>query len=94
VTQEDRLKTWVRAIAIVAASLFLVGESAAGNFKRDLAIIDQALENNPRQVPGEALDACRPMRDMAVKLYKMKRYERAERRIKMCKKLLEIEDLR
>ncbi len=88
------MKTWARAIAIVAASLFLVGESAAGNFRRDLAIIDQALENNPRQVLMEAVDACRPMRDMAVKLYKMKRYDRAERRLKMCKKLLKIEDLR
>jgi hypothetical protein len=88
------LKTWALAIAIAAASLFVAGEPLADNFKRNLVIVDQALETNPRQVPTEAVEACRPMRDMAVKLYKMKRFERAERRLEMCKKLLGVEDLR
>jgi hypothetical protein len=77
---------------IVAVSAFsmLAAPTAAGEYHRDLALVDNALANNPGHVPQDAVDACKPMRDMAVTLYKMKKKERAERRLTMCKKLLKI----
>lgn len=63
---------------------------AAESFEQQVARIDEALKTNPSGVTDQALSACRSMRDMAVKLYRMGHAERAERRLKMCHKLLEL----
>jgi hypothetical protein len=86
---------WTRRIALVTVcTLAFAGPVAAGDFRRDLAIVNQAVENNPSGVPQDAIDACKPMRDMAVKLYKMNMHERAERRLKVCMQLLKVGDYR
>ena len=81
--------TWV----IVAVSAFLLLGApplAAGEYHRDLALVNDGLQNNPSGVPKDAVEACRPMRDMAITLYKMGKKDRAERRLEACKKLLKI----
>ena len=78
------------ALGLAALLLFSPAPVAADAFEKQLAIIDQALETNPSGVTQQALDACKTMRDMAVKLYRMGKPTRAERRLKMCRKLLEL----
>lgn len=78
----------VTAFAVLA--LLTAAPAVAGDYHQDLPVVNHALEKNPSQVPEEAVDACRPMRDMAVKLYKMGKKARAERRLEMCKKLLKV----
>ncbi len=90
-TYEASLKSWTLAVAVLSAFLFLsTAPLAAGNFEKDLALIDHALANNPDRLPNAALDACKPMRDMAVKLYKAGKRAPAERRLRTCKRLLKI----
>jgi hypothetical protein len=90
-THEASLRSWTLAVAALAAFLFLsTAPLAAGNFETDLALVDHALANNPDRLPQAALDACRPMRNVAVKLYKAGKRASAERRLKTCKRLLKI----
>lgn len=85
-------RSWRRAVAAAVVLPFLLAPApaAAGNFEKYLEQIDRAIAENPKGVSQQNLDACKSMRDMAVKLYKMGRLERAERRLKMCEKLLEL----
>ena len=85
------MKSWTLAVAVLSAFLFLsTAPLAAGNFEKDLALIDHALANNPDRLPNAALDACKTMRDVAVKLYKAGKRAPAERRLRTCKRLLKI----
>jgi hypothetical protein len=86
------LSRWRSAAVAVAALLLLVSATpvAADSFEKQIAQIDHALETNPSGVTQQALDACKSMRDMAVKLYKLGKPDRAERRLKMCRRLLEL----
>jgi hypothetical protein len=77
-------------IVAVAALLLAAAPAVAGEYHRDLALVNNGLENNPSGVPKDAVDACKPMRDMAITLYKMGKKDRAERRLEMCKKLLKV----
>jgi hypothetical protein len=89
------VKWYTSALAAFAALSFLVAEPAAAQYyEKDLAVVNQALETNPSQVPQEAVDACKSMRDMAVQLNKMGKRDRAERRLKSCKQLLKIGEYR
>jgi len=81
--------TWV-IVAVSALSLLAAAPAMAGNYHHDLAVVNDGLANNPSGVPEDALDACKPMRDMAITLYKMGKKDRAERRLEMCKKLLKL----
>ena len=81
--------TWV-IVAVTALSLVAALPAVAGEYHRDLALVNNGLETNPSGVPEDAVDACKPMRDMAITLYKMGKKDRAERRLEMCKKLLKI----
>ena len=83
---------WRRLSAVCLAGLLLLGagDPPQTPFERAVAQIDQALETNPSGVSEQALRACKSMRDMAVKLYRAGHPTRAERRIKMCRKLLEL----
>jgi len=80
---------WV-IVAVSALSLLTAAPAMAGEYRRDLAVVNDGLANNPSGVPEDALDACKPMRDMAITLYKMGKKDRAERRLEMCKKLLKL----
>ena len=84
------MKRWTWVIVAVAALLLAAAPAVAGEYHRDLALVNNALENNPSGVPKDAVDACKPMRDMAITLYKMGKKDRAERRLEMCKKLLKV----
>lgn len=88
-----RSRGWKRWAALLAGAvaLLLAAPAAADRFEQLVAQIDQALATNPAGVPEHNLKACKSMRDMAVKLYRMGKPERAERRLKMCRKLLEID---
>lgn len=88
-----KTRTWL-IVALSALSLLATPPAAAGEYYRDLALVNDGLENNPGNVPQDALDACKPMRDMALQLYKMGKRERAERRLDACKKLLKIGEYR
>ena len=81
--------TWV-IVAVAALALLAPTPAAAGEYHRDLALVNNGLERNPSGVPEDAVEACKPMRDMAVTLYKMGKRDRAERRLEMCKKLLKL----
>jgi len=93
---------WTRRIALVTVcALALAGSAAAGDaggaagrYRQYLAIVDNALANNPSGVSKDAIDACKPMRDMAVQLHKMNMHERAERRLKTCMELLQVGEYR
>jgi len=82
------------AAALLLALLATGSPALAGDFHRDLATVNQALVNNPSQVPKEALDACRTTRDMAITLFKMGKHDRAERRLQSCMQLLKIGEYR
>jgi len=92
--EKTRARGW-GTLALALVSLLCIAQAAPtpppGSFLRDLAIVDTALKTNPSGVSAEAIESCRTMRDMAVMLYKAGRAERGHRRLKMCKKLLEIE---
>jgi hypothetical protein len=74
----------------VALLLLGAGPAAQTPFELALARIDHALQTNPSGVSNQALTACKGMRDMAVKLYRAGYPDRAERRLKMCEKLLQL----
>jgi hypothetical protein len=84
------VKRWTWVIVAAAALSLLATPVMAGDYHRDLAVVNDGLANNPSGVPSDAVDACKPMRDMAITLYKMGKKERAERRLDMCKKLLKL----
>lgn len=88
------MKKWTSALAALAALILFSPPLLAQTYAQDLAVVDHALKTNPSQVPTEAVDSCRNMRDMAVQLNKMGKRERAERRLKSCKKLLKIGEYR
>ena len=83
---------WRRLGTVCLTALLLLGAGDAPQspFERALAQIDHALETNPSGVSDQAIRACKGMRDMAVKLYRAGHPTRAERRLKMCRKLLEL----
>lgn len=85
--------TWAIA-AVMALSLLTAPAAVAGDYHRDLALVNHGLAENPSGVPKDAVEACKPMRDMAVTLYKMGKKERAERRLEACKKLLQVGEYR
>lgn len=86
---------WTSALAAFAALLLFAAEPAAAQYyEKDLAMVNQALKTNPSQVPEEAVEACTSMRDMAIQLNKMGKRDRAERRLKSCKRLLKIGEYR
>jgi hypothetical protein len=68
--------------------------ASAQGYHKMLAMVDQALESNPSQVPEQSVKSCKTSRDMAVKLYKMGKPARAERRLKHCMQLLKIGEYR
>ena len=85
------MKKWMWVIVSVSAlSLLAAAPAMAGEYHHDLALVNNGLAKNPSGVPQDAVDACKPMRDMAVTLYKMGKKDRAERRLEMCKKLLKL----
>ena len=85
------MKKWTWVIVVAAVLLLLAAApAAAGEYHRDLALVNNGLEKNPSGVPKDAVEACMPMRDMAITLYKMGKKDRAERRLEMCKKLLKV----
>lgn len=86
--------SWRRLGAVCLTALLLLGAGDAPKtpFERAVAQIDHALETNPSGVSQQALRACKSMRDMAEKLYRAGHPTRAERRLKMCRKLLELRD--
>jgi hypothetical protein len=85
-----RGKRWRRALATALLACLTALPAFAGSFETLLARVDEGLKTNPSGVPEHNLKACRSMRDMAVKLYSMGRPTRAERRLKMCVKLLDL----
>jgi hypothetical protein len=83
------LKTGAAFVACLAAiGLLAPAPASAQNYQQMLAMVDQALESNPSQVPDQSVKSCKTSRDMAVKLYKMGKPARAERRLKHCMQLL------
>jgi len=92
--EEVSVKKWTLALAALAALILFSPPLMAQTYANDLAIVNQALKTNPSQVPTEAVDSCRNMRDMAIQLNKMGKRDRAERRLKSCKKLLKIGEYR
>ena len=89
------LRTRLGRSVVIVACFAAVGIAApapasAQNYQQMLAMVDQALESNPSQVPQQSIDSCKTSRDMAVKLYKMRKPTRAERRLKHCMQLLKI----
>jgi hypothetical protein len=85
------VKTWKSTVIAVVAALSL-GSGGSVTFEQYLGVIDKALANNPAAVPQQNLDACKPMRDMAVKLHEAKMDARAIRRLKMCRRLLGLDE--
>jgi hypothetical protein len=93
--EEVSVMWWTSALAAFAALLLFAAEPAAAQYyEKDLAMVNQALKTNPSQVPEEAVEACTSMRDMAIQLNKMGKRDRAERRLKSCKRLLKIGEYR
>jgi hypothetical protein len=86
------------ALLLTAAALALVlslpPPAHADAFDRALAKIDEALETNPNGVSPESLRSCQAMRRTAVLLHEMGRNTRAFRRLKSCRRLLELEGYR
>jgi hypothetical protein len=88
-------KVNLRKGAVVVACFAAIGmlapaPASAQNYHQMLAMVDQALESNPSQVPAQSIKSCQTSRNMAVKLYKMGKPARAERRLKHCMQLLKI----
>ena len=84
------MRKWTSTLAALAALIFFSPPLLAQSYEQDLPVVNQAIKTNPSQVPTEAVESCRNMRDMAVQLNKMGKRDRAERRLKSCKKLLKI----
>jgi len=84
------------SLLAVAAALMLALPSPvrADAFDDALAQIDEALETNSNGVSQQSLESCRAMRKTALLLRKMGHHARAARRLKACRKLLEIDDYR
>ena len=82
------------AAAIVSLALALPPPAHADAFDQQLAAIDEALETNPNGVSKESLRSCRAMRKTAILLHQMGRNTRAFRRLKSCRRLLEIDGYR
>ncbi len=82
-----------RLVAALLLGLFaaVAVPALAETFEEIVARIDAALEDPPPGVTEESLKSCRSMRNTAVKLYRMGMAARAERRLRMCLKLLRLE---
>jgi len=90
-TWKVSLKNAAMLVACFAAiGMLAPAPASAQNYHQMLAMVDQALESNPSQVPDQSIKSCKTSRDMAVKLYKMGKPTRAERRLKHCMQLLKI----
>ena len=88
-----------RSSRILIASLAAVGLLAtastkilADEFENTLALVDRALETNPKHVVPHALDTCMSRRMYATQLYRAGHTARAERSLKYCVKLLNISE--
>lgn len=83
---------WLAVAVATALALALPSPLRADVFDKALAEIDQALEANPNHVSPDSIRSCRAMRNTAILLREMGQYERAVRRLKMCRKLLGLDD--
>ena len=88
-----------RSSRILIASLAAVGllstastKILADEFENTLALVDRALETNPKHVVPHALDTCMSRRMYATQLYRAGHTARAERSLKYCVKLLNISE--
>ena len=81
---------------ILAAAILLAGPQpvVAGDFFEDLQRVDDALRNNPKQLPYAVLESCQARRNIAVDLYEKGHRARAERGLKFCTKVLELREVR
>jgi cytochrome c553 len=84
-----------RSCRILIASLAAVGLLAtastkifADQFEHTLALVDQALETNPKHVVPHALSTCVNRRMFAIQLHRAGHEARAERSLKYCVELL------
>ena len=93
-SHRGRATALLTAAAIVPLALALPLPAHADTFDRELAAIDEALETNPNGVSQESLRSCRAMRKTAILLHQMGRSTRAFRRLKSCRRLLEIDGYR
>lgn len=85
------VRKWKSAVIAVVAAVSL-GSGGTITFDQYLKAVNDALVNNPASVSQQNLDACITMRDMAVKLHEMKMDARAFRRLKMCRRLLGLDE--
>jgi cytochrome c553 len=88
-----------RSCRILIASLGAVGLLAtastqiyADEFENTLALVDRALQTNPKHLVPHALDTCMSRRMFAIKLYRAGHNARAERSLRYCTKLLSISE--
>ncbi len=86
-------------ISLVASALALVALLAsplpalAEEFDVALARVDEALRTNPSRTSSQALESCRSRRNFAVMLWDAGQLDRANRSLKFCYNVLEIEKM-
>ena len=82
----------ISALAVVFLCLVAPMSALGGAFEENLALVDRALQTNPKHVVEHALDTCSKRRSHAAQLYYSGNTARAERSLRYCMKLLNISE--
>ncbi len=93
-SERSRGKGVRRVASAAAAVLFALAASGADpdDFDEKLARVDRALQQNPAHVNAHALDSCLRQRNFAAQLEASNQLARAERSLRYCFQLLQIDE--